>query len=449
MLWSGPPAGQTAIRGGIVAILTAAAAFLSVPSPRRLIHLPPGIVDVHAELIIQTGTEVAGSPLGTVLHAAPDFIGRAVIVVQGNGVRLRGFTVDGNRKAIETRSGLPASDVPFTRFTHGNGILAEGVDSLFVERVQFRNIAGFAILASRSRNVTIDRVEVTDSGSRTPQGRNNSTGGILLEEGAIDFRVTRSEFRNIRGNGVWTHSLYTSPRSARGLFAWNRFDTIGRDALQVGHATDVRVEQNSGRRIGFPIEDVDIENRAVPVAIDTAGNVERCSYTGNHFAEIDGKCIDLDGFHDGEIRGNVCINRGAPGEYRFGNYGIVMNNSNPDMQSQNILIVDNLIDGPLFGGIFVIGTGHSIARNRLLNLNTSHCNEEAARFGCYYSPGEPDMLQSGIYLGRGADRPAPATGNTIEDNEITGFRMNTRCIARAPGVRAGWNVLRDNRCYAK
>ena len=38
------------------------------------------------------------------------------------------------------------------------------------------------------------------------------------------------------------------------------------------------------------------------------------------------------------------------------------------------------------------------------------------------------MLQSGIYLGARAERPAPAHGNTIEDNEITGFKMRERCV---------------------
>ena len=221
-------------------------------------------------------------------------------------MRLRDFTIDGNRAALETRSGLPPSDVPFAHFTRGNGVLAEGVASLSIERVSFREIAGFAVLVSRSRQVAIDSVQVTDSGSRNAAGRNNSTGGILLEEGTSDFRVGGSTFRNIRGNGLWTHSLYTSPRNSRGWFARNRFENIGRDALQVGHATDIRVEENSGARIGFPEEEIDIENLALPVGIDTAGNVERCSYAGNRFQEIDGKCIDLDGFHDGEVRGNVC-----------------------------------------------------------------------------------------------------------------------------------------------
>ena len=79
------------------------------------------------------------------------------------------------------------------------------------------------------------------------------------------------------------------------------------------------------------------------------------------------------------------------------NYGIVMNNTNPDMRSQNIRVVDNVIDTAKYGGIFVIGTGHLVARNRLLNLNTAHC-------GCYFQAGEPDLLAAGIYLGKGAER---------------------------------------------
>ena len=429
-----------------LAVSIAIAIAIISPRPHHLVQLPAGVVEIRSEMVVEAGTELAGAPSGTVLHIGPGFVGRAVIVVRGNGVRLRDFTIDGNREAIETRTGLPPSDRSFARFTAGNGVLAEGVSDLGVERVQFRNIAGFAVLVSGAHDVSIDRVGVSDSGSRTARGQNNATGGILLEEGTTNFHVTRSEFRKIRGNGLWTHSLYTSPRNSGGLFAMNYFEEVGRDAVQVGHAVAIRVEGNSGRRIGFPIEEVNMEDRAVPAALDTAGNVEGSSYTRNRFEEIDGKCMDLDGFHDGEIRGNECVNRAPPERYRYGNFGIVMNNSNPDMQSRNIMIVENRIEGFLFGGIFVIGSGHRIVHNRLLHLNTARCNENAARFGCYYGEGEPDMLRSGIYLGRGADRPAPADGNLIEDNEITGFRMDTRCIGLAPGILPGANLIRGNRC---
>ncbi len=432
----------------LAASFTLLAAVLLAPRKpsRRFVELPAGIVELHSEMQVDGAADVRGAPTGTLLRAAPDFSGRALIVVHGAGVELHDFAIDGNRQALATRQGLPPYDRPFSKFTRANGILAEDAAGLRIARVRMREIAGFAVLVSRSHAVSIDQVEVENSGSRNDHGRNNTTGGILLEEGTRDFRVIRCRLRNIRGNGIWTHSLYTSPRNQDGLIRENDVDQVGRDAIQVGHALGIRVEQNRGSRIGFPVEDVDIEGRAFPVAIDTAGNVERTSYIRNRFDEINGKCIDLDGFHDGEVRENVCVNREPPAAYPSGNYGIVMNNTNPDMQSRNIRVLGNIIDGALFGGIFVIGTGHRVEENRLLHLNTAHCNEDAARFGCYYAPGEPDMLRSGIYLGRGAERPDPARGNLIAGNEITGFKMNARCVALAPGIPAGSNVIRGNRC---
>jgi hypothetical protein len=409
-----------------------AAAFLLAPLPRgRFVQLAPGTVEIHTEMVLEDGAEVRGAASGSVLRAAPDFHGRALIVVRGSHVLLRDFAVDGNRGKLEARLGLPGYDVPFARYTPCNGVLAEGVSHLTILNVRFREIAGFSVLVSRSRQVAIDGVRVDDSGSRNTAGRNNTTGGILLEEGTSDFRVTRCELRNIRGNGIWTHSLYTSPRNARGVFAGNRFDSIGRDALQVGHATEMRVEGNTGTRIGYPEETVDVEGRAIPVGVDTAGNVDRSVYARNQFSVVNGKCFDLDGFHDGEVSGNVCKD--------VAGYGIVMNNTNPDMQSRKVRIEDNLLDGVKYGGIFVIGENHVIRHNRLLNLNTARC-------GCYYTAGEPDMFRSGIYLGKSAERPAPARGNRIEENEITGYEMESHCIGIAPGILPDWNIVRGNRC---
>ena len=132
------------------------------------------------------------------------------------------------------------------------------------------------------------------------------------------------------------------------MIADNRFDTIGRDALQVGHATEVRVEGNSGTRIGFPEEAVDVEGRAIPVAVDTAGNVDRSVYARNQFSR------DQRQMHR---PGRVSRWRGKRERLRglSAGYGIVMNNTNPDMQSRNVRIEDNLMDGVKYGGIFVIG----------------------------------------------------------------------------------------------
>jgi hypothetical protein len=411
----------------IVAVLAliAVAFVVFAPGPRRTVRiLPPGVTELHSEMVVDTDLE--GNPAGSILRMAADFQGRAAIVVRGNGVRLRDFDIEGNRPTREVRTGLPPYDVPFARFTTGNGILIDGATGVAIDRVHFREIAGFAVLAHAARRVAIANIRVRDSGSRDANGKNNTTGGVLLEHGTADFRVTDSEFRNIRGNGLWTHSLYTAPRNARGLFANNTFEMIGRDALQAGHAVDIRIERNSGRGIGFPRDIVD----ATPVAIDTAGNVERSAYVSNRFEVINGKCIDLDGFHDGEVSWNQCSSV-------FG-YGLVMNNTNPDMQSRGIRIIGNSFFETKYGGIFVIGTGHRIAQNRLVNVNSEHCDD------CIFLAGEPEMLRSGIYLGKRAERPDPAHGNVVEDNEITGYKMAERCVQSAPGITN--NVIRNNVC---
>jgi hypothetical protein len=435
------------VRSLLVVPLIALAMALALPTPGpRVVELPAGTVELHRELRVDNGIELRAAASGTVLRAAADFEGRALVVVYGAGVTLRGFALDGNRDETEQRTGLPPTDKPFSQFTRGNGILAAGVSRLRIANVSFRNIAGFAVLVSRSRDIRIDQVDVADSGSHDTRGRNNTTGGILLEEGTSDFRVTRSVFRNIRGNGVWTHSLFTSPRNTGGWIAFNTFEDLARDAIQVGHATNVRVEDNRGTRIGYPAELVDIESQAYPVALDTAGDVDHSSYARNRFTEIDGKCIDLDGFHDGDVLENSCVNQPDAALYPFGNIGILFNDSNPHTRSNRIRVIGNLLDGVKYTGIFAFGTGHVITGNRLLHVNLAHCNEEAATSGCYFPKDEPDALQTGIYMGRGILWREPARDNLVEDNEISGYRMKERCIGLAPGVEAAANDIRNNRC---
>jgi len=436
------------VRWTLAAVLCVLAWLLAARSPAiRVIELPTGVVDLHEPIAID-GSHLLVRGNGTVLRAAPGFRGRALLLCRGcRHTRFTGFTVDGNRAALAAPAGLPPSDIPFARFTPANGILVENAAGVAIDRVRFTAIAGFSVLVSASRDIRVDSVEVTDSGGRNSAGRNNTTGGILLEEGTVAFRVTGSTFTRVLGNGIWTHSLYTSPRNRDGLIARNRFHEIGRDAIQVGHATGVRVEGNTGSRIGYSLDAVD----ATPVAVDTAGNVDRSLYARNRFAEVNGKCIDLDGFHHGLVLRNACVNRQAVEAYPNGHFGIVVNNWNPDMRSENILLAENTIDGAKFGGIFLMGERHRVLRNRLLNLNLAHCNENAARFGCVAIQGEPRVLEAGIYLGRVAaewaqKRAAASRGMLIEDNAITGWKMRDRCILAAPGVSLTDSTVRYNRC---
>ncbi len=413
------------------------------------VDLPAGKLMLHRELVIPEGArnlEIRGSPAGSTLAAADDFKGRALIVSRGGtGLRFTGFRLEGNR-ALQTPMGLPPSDVPFARYYRNNGILIENATRVTIRNLWFTQAANFPLLVNASSGVRIEGVHIEDSGSLGAAGRNNASGGILLEEGTRDFEVRHSTLRRVRGNAIWTHSNYHSPRNANGIIAQNVIEEVARDAIQVGHATRIRVENNAGRRVGYPPELVDMANYAVPAAIDTAGNVDLSVYVDNHFEEIDGKCIDLDGFHDGAVRDNSCISRQSQDQYPYAQYGIVFNNSNPDAEPVNVTLTGNLIDGAGYGGIFLIGSRHLVSGNRLLGLNRDQCTGDMTRPGCNYAPEQPDLLHSGIYLGSGGARPAQTVGNRIERNEISGFAMRHSCVAAAPGVSLGRNQIEGNRC---
>lgn len=366
-----------------------------------------------------------------------------MVVRNAKGRVIEKLVIDGRRDEVETRQGLPPAAKTFAEFQKHNGILIDGGSDITIRDVTIKNVAGYAILARGVKGLRIERVTVLDSGSRNEKGSNNATGGILLEDGTTSFRVTDCRLERIRGNGIWTHSRMEAPRNADGVIERNRFDTIGRDAIQVGHATRVRVADNEGRRIGFPFEMVDVAGGAIPVGVDTAGDVDGSAYLRNRFIEVNGKCFDLDGFHDGEVSGNTCRNTAI---YPSGHFGIVFNNTNARMQSRNVRVTGNVIEGMRYGGLFLIGRGHTVKGNHFLKLNLAGCPEGHAKYSCYFWADEPELLSSGIYLGRRAERPDRAVGNVIEDNEITGTGMAKHCIGRAPGIKAEENTVRRNRC---
>ena len=433
---------MTAALGNTIIASLALGALLS---EARVITLPAGVTEVSSEYVVQDGDTLRGAGSGSTLRASANFKGRALVIVH-SGVTVEQLSIDGNRRSLAIALPIAPSDRTFADFYPNNGLMTVGTRDVIIRDVRFVNIANFAVVVSSSKNIRLERLRVENSGSLNASGRNNTSGGILLEEGTTDFLVRNCVLRNVRGNGVWTHSLYTSKRNARGHVVGNRFFNIGRDAIQVGHATEVRVEGNTGARIGYPHSIVDIQGGGIPVAIDTAGNVDKSMYARNKFTEINGKCIDLDGFHNGDILENTCTNRLRASDYPSGHYGIVFNNTNPDMQSANVRIIGNVIRGTKFGGIFVIGNGHTIRDNHLLRLNLAGCNESHLKFGCLYNAEEPEILQSGIYLGKRAERPALTHSNTITANTVSGFKMAERCIAAAPGVQLKSNTIERNEC---
>ena len=414
------------------------------------VQLAAGVIEVSSPIEAPKGARdlaIIGHPEGTTLRVSEAFTGRAVLVFRSaQNVTLSGFAVEGNRKFVDERVGIPPANEAFTSFYSNNGVIFEGVRGLHVTGLRFTEIPAFPIIVNQGQDVRIEDVHIRNSGSLNEKGRNNTSGGILLEEGTADFTVRNCTFENVRGNGIWTHSRYESPRNRDGLIEGNRFKYIARDAIQVGHATRVRVVGNHGERIGYPFHYTDIEGKGYPVGIDTAGNTDESVYANNTFNEINGKCIDLDGFHHGEVRGNRCTNKGAAVDYPLGHFAIIMNNTNPDMKSEHIVIEDNEVDGAVYGGLFIIGSNHRVLNNRFRNLNQVRCAEGSADLRCHFWLDEPALLRTGIYLGRRAERPAVTQNSVIEGNVVSGFGMAESCIAAAPGVRLAGNRVDNNDC---
>jgi hypothetical protein len=412
------------------------------------ITLKPGVTLLDEPMVIEESVQLQGAPAGSTLKASPTFKGSALIVAKGiKNLSIQRVKLDGSRQQLERPFPIAPYDKAFADFYPLNGILLDNCEGAILRDLEIRNVVNFPILIARSKQVRIHSVRIEYSGSRDAAGKNNTTGGILLEEGTADFEVRFAKLRGIRGNGIWTHSRYESPRNRDGLIQECEVNGSARDAIQVGHATNVRVLQNAMFNIGFPVDLVDMANGGIPVGIDTAGNVDQSLYADNLIQETNGKCIDLDGFHHGEVRSNRCINAKPATAYPQGHFGIVLNNTNPDMRSEHILIEDNEIEGMKYGGIFLIGRNHIVRKNRMRFLNTSSCTESHGKgFECYFGEDEPGLLRSGIYLGKGAERPDPANNNTIEDNLITGYLMQERCLGYSPKVDPKSQKIGHNIC---
>ncbi len=418
------------------------------------IELPAGISQITAPIELAPGAhdlEIVGSPRGSVLRMSADFKGAAAIVGRNvSNIGVRGFEIVGSRgegkTGLKTDRYLPPSNRTFADYYDANGILFVDSRGIRIEGVTLRSVKSFPVLISRCDDVSIQKVSIGNSGTLNSQGRSNTTGGILLEEGTSRFHVSQCRIREICGNGVWTHSNYSSPRNRDGTIEDNRVEGTPRDAFQVGHASRIRVMNNRGSRIGYPPGEVDVAAQATAAALDSAGDVAESTYSGNHFTDVDGQCIDLDGFHDGKIIGNSCTNNGPLTDYPYLHEGVLFGNSFPEMTPGRVVLSGNVIQGFGYGGVFLIGENNTVTGNRFVAINRNHCTGKPGNPPCNYALDEPGMLRSGIYLAGHAARPARTRGNVIRRNYVSGFGARRWCIGAGPGVSLSANDIGQNEC---
>jgi hypothetical protein len=404
---------------------------------KRPMELPNGGVNITLQ----------ANPSGSTLVLDPDFKGVAAIVALGvSDLTLAGFTIRGNREDLKSTWELPPDEKPFADFFSDNGIVIRKSSHVTIRGIKFDHIKAFPVIVNVSSDITIDSVRIEDSGTLKPNGRNNTSGGILLEQGVLRFEVRGCEILRVTGNAIWTHSYASAPRSSDGWIHGNTISDVSRDAIQVGHATRVRVEDNTGSNLGYPIQYVDVETQAVAVALDTSGEVDQSVYARNRFTDVNGQCIDLDGFHDGSVTGNSCVNRKPIDAYPVLHEGIVFGNNNLAGEPRNVLVTNNTIEGFAYGAVFLVGSNNRIERNSFLDMNRARCGSSPTPARCAYALDQPDLLRAGIYLGNRGGRPSTPKGNVIRANTISGFGMKAHCVAAAAGVSLAANTIEANVC---
>jgi hypothetical protein len=416
-----------------------------------VVELPAGQIHLDRPIVIPKGSKnlvLRGNAAGSTLVLDPEFKGTAAIQADGvSNVTFFGFAIVGDRTEMKSDWYLPLKEAAFADYYTANGIVVRNSTNVTIRGVRFSRIRAFPIVMNATAKSLIDSVTVEDSGTLNREGHNNTTGGILIEEGSSAFEVRDSTIRRVAGNGIWTHSYARSPRQSDGEIRRNLIQTVARDAIQIGHATRVRVENNRGSEIGFPVEQVDFPGYATPVAIDTAGNVDHAVYAGNEFTDVAGQCFDLDGFHDGEVTGNKCVNKAGTAAQWLGlHFGILFGNHDPGMTSTNVTITHNTIQGFAYGGLFLVGDHHRIEDNRFLDVNLAKCGTQPVPAKCAALFDQPDALRSGIYLSDDGGRPATTRDNIVRNNVITGFGIAEHCVAAKPGVDLKANTVAGNSC---
>lgn len=415
------------------------------------IELPAGEIYLDRPLVIPKGSKnvsIRGNYAGSTVVMNQGFEGSAAIVARGAAhVTLSAFTIIGDRTEMNSDWQLPLREAAFADYYTGNGIVIRGSSDVNIRNVKFSHIRAFPIIINATSKTMIDSVTIEDCGTLDRQGHNNTTGGILIEEGSGGFEVRGSSISRIPGNAIWTHSYARSPRQSDGVIRDNTVTMVARDAIQIGHATRVRVENNHGSDIGFPPDSIDFAGFGTPVAIDTAGNVDHAVYTGNQFKTVNGQCIDLDGFHDGEVTGNVCENLASSAAKWMGlHFGILFGNHDPGMTSTNVTVSGNTIRGFAYGGVFLIGDHHRVENNRFLDINLAHCGSLPVSSKCNAMLDEPEALRSGIYLSNNGGRLTTTRDNIIRNNVIEGFGIPLHCVLAKLGVDLRANTISGNSC---
>jgi hypothetical protein len=363
--------------------------------------------------------------------------------IQGaSHVEFDNFMVDGN---VLTSTGVAYSafsgDPMNAILTQDSTFWIHGGSYIRFNKVRIIHTGGYAILLdARTANITDVRINELSLENCRPHLFGNAgdltygswTGGVHVQGdgnsfSVDDFYVTGSSFKRVTGNALWSHLYALNKLHSNYRFSDNHFIDCGLDGIQLGGVVGGVVKGNTFRRIGYVA--TDDTSTSVPkwmlgsayaVGLDTAGRVTGVNYEGNTFLNVNGGCIDLDGYGRGTVMANTCI-VSRPGEPEYN---------------------EDQVGSPLWG------SPGQVNRNWVYGAQVSNSNNDSIA-------GDSPMIVGNTFVNCGggairlyATRKGMVVGNNIDhSSDAPGVPITIGNIGTGPFQRSYDNVVTDNKVH--
>ncbi|MCU0226481.1 MAG: right-handed parallel beta-helix repeat-containing protein [Bryobacterales bacterium] len=474
-------------------------AAVDTAKPGSILHLGPGSYVLDAPLqLTRDDITVQGQGDATVLvRAVTVENGDGLLNLRAHGVTLRRLRVDGQVTEPELLPYTHPAGAPSVLAApiHGDPMhplllrntsitIHRGSSRITLEEVTIQRTGGYAILIDARyapvRDITLRRLHLRDNRphlfGRPGDIRYGSwTGGIHYQNDGRDLDFARHAligltvedclFERLSGHAFWGHGYGFQTLNQDILVRRNRFVEIGMDAVLIANATNATVEGNQFHRIGYvaagkpddlrpawyPGLREDGADNIPAVAIDTSGLVRHSAYRNNSMVNVNGHCIDLDGFTQGAVTGNLMRVSGREdafaytndhveefGGHRQGNFtkGINLSNTAAAAPTEDVRIEGNTL---------INMGGFAIALN-----DSQRCvvaNNHIRHYGAIYAP---------IILTHSLRQPRQhhvSRENTITGNYIH-FYLEAFCVTEADDLGGGPlpvegpNYVHGNTCDA-
>ncbi len=209
-----------------------------------LVELPAGEIHLSRPLVFPKGAHnirVVGNPSGTTLVLDSDFPGSAAVVIDGSSnVTLSGFSIIGDRGDLKSDWYFPLKEAAFADYYTANGVAVRKSADVTIRGVRISRIRAFPIIVNATSKVLIDSVTIKDSGTLNRDGHNNTTGGILLEEGSSRISKSATQISCTRHRERHLDAFVCALATTIGWFHTRQHDRYGCARCYTDRSRDAR-----------------------------------------------------------------------------------------------------------------------------------------------------------------------------------------------------------------